>query len=208
MDLVFPLSRKEAESKGLPYSTTANRNALFPTRLKLQRSKKGLTQEKLAQKIGVTKSTISLYEVGDNVPDIKTLAALADFFGVSADYFLGKADCQAADNEEIHRVTGLSELAIERLKQFKDLGFHHALSALLAHDQFIASLSHMSNFLDSELAEGYHAIVPEADIQALKDDGKGKGMLVDRSEIVAIYSTRAKERMIEAINAVLNEKSE
>ncbi len=129
--LLFPLSAKEAKKKqkatGIKTSATDNKNALFPTRLRELRAEKktnegkGTSQQLLADEIGVTKSTISLYEMGDNVPDAKTIVKLAEFYNVSTDYLLGLINIKSSniDFQGIHRKTGLSEKAIETLTKQK-----------------------------------------------------------------------------------------
>lgn len=52
----------------------------------------GLTQAEMAEKLGVSKSTISMYENGNREPDFETLEAIADFFNVDIDYLLGRTD--------------------------------------------------------------------------------------------------------------------
>ncbi len=44
-----------------------------------------LTQEQLAEKIGVTRQAIAKWEAGDTVPDLDKCKALAEIFGVSLD---------------------------------------------------------------------------------------------------------------------------
>ena len=52
------------------------------------REKAGMTQAELAEKCGVVKSTVSMWEVGARKPDIVMLKKLADIFGCSADDML------------------------------------------------------------------------------------------------------------------------
>ena len=66
--------------------------AEFKTRLYDLRKQRDLTQYELAQSIGVNKQTVSQYERGVRRPDLETLSILCDYFNVSADYILGKAD--------------------------------------------------------------------------------------------------------------------
>ena len=70
--LVFPVTKKAAEKQGGVYSSDANKNALFPSRLRELRKEKGVSQDQLANELGVSKSTIGLYETGDTLPDAKT----------------------------------------------------------------------------------------------------------------------------------------
>jgi len=116
--LIFPLSRKEAEKAKIKYSSEDNKNAVFPSRLREQRQKLDISQSALAKLLGVTKSTIGLYETGDNVPDVKTLAKMTKCFGVSADYLIGGVEDPTTDIEDkaIIEKTGLSSEAISTLK--------------------------------------------------------------------------------------------
>lgn len=59
-------------------------------RLKELRKDYKLTQEQLGKKLGLSRSTIAMYETNASEPDFETLSKLADFFGVSIDYLLGK----------------------------------------------------------------------------------------------------------------------
>ena len=47
-----------------------------------------LSQEELADKIGVSRQTLSKYETGESLPDIEKCKLLADVFGVSIDDLL------------------------------------------------------------------------------------------------------------------------
>lgn len=55
------------------------------------RQDRSLTQEQLAKILFVSKGTISNYENGIHFPDIEKLLALADYFGVTTDFLLGRA---------------------------------------------------------------------------------------------------------------------
>jgi len=63
---------------------------LFGDRLKQMRLEKDVQQKEIALLLGITKSTMSLYEAGKvKVPPDK-LQKLAEFFGTTTDYLLGK----------------------------------------------------------------------------------------------------------------------
>lgn len=64
----------------------------FHSRLKELRVKLELSQQSLAEKIGISKSSINMYERGEREPGIETLEAFADFFNVDMNYLLGKSD--------------------------------------------------------------------------------------------------------------------
>lgn len=73
---------------------------MLSERLKSLRKSKKLTQKQLAEKINVTHVSISGYESGNRSPDTDTLQRLADFFGVSTDYILGRTDNPTLTPEE------------------------------------------------------------------------------------------------------------
>ncbi|MBN2910803.1 helix-turn-helix transcriptional regulator [Polycladomyces sp. WAk] len=62
----------------------------FGDRIALLREKAGLTQEQLAQKIGISRAALAKYEKSRREPDFETLDKIADFFNVSVDYLLGR----------------------------------------------------------------------------------------------------------------------
>lgn len=61
----------------------------FGDRIAEARERKGLTQEKLAQRIEVSRAALSHYEKSRRQPDIDTLVKIAAELGVSVDYLLG-----------------------------------------------------------------------------------------------------------------------
>ena len=59
-------------------------------RLKEKRKRANLTQEKVAQILGISRSTYAYYETGKNEPDLKALIKLADLYETSIDYLTGR----------------------------------------------------------------------------------------------------------------------
>ena len=51
----------------------------------LLRKKSGYSQEKLAEKVGVSRQTLSKWELGDSLPDIISSSRLAEIFDISLD---------------------------------------------------------------------------------------------------------------------------
>lgn len=70
----------------------------FSERLKELRLEKGMSQDAVGKVIGVKRYSVWGYEKGRNFPEVPGLIALADYFGVSTDYLLGRTD-----NPEINR---------------------------------------------------------------------------------------------------------
>lgn len=61
---------------------------IFSYQLNMLRQKKSLSQEIIAQKLYVSRQSVSKWERGDAEPDIDKLIALADIFGVDLNYLL------------------------------------------------------------------------------------------------------------------------
>ena len=138
-------------------------------------------QQKIADLLGVTRQSLSLYEKGERTINVEALGKLAEFFNVSADYLLGLSDVKSTeqDMKTACAVTGLSEKAINNIKSTYYLfprlereGTKHALSTnpiyeeyereaceeyILAHSE---RKKHVAvNFLESESFERMvHAI--------------------------------------------------
>jgi transcriptional regulator with XRE-family HTH domain len=55
--------------------------------LKTLRQSQKMTQQTVADKVGITRATLSNYEIDRRTPDLKTLRKLAECFGVGLDYF-------------------------------------------------------------------------------------------------------------------------
>lgn len=62
-------------------------NDSIGAKLKILRKGRHLTQEQLAEKLGVNRTTISSYEIGRRLPNLNELKRFAAFYGVGLDYF-------------------------------------------------------------------------------------------------------------------------
>ena len=95
----------------------------FGERLKNLRQQEGLSQQQLANKLGVTKSVISYYELHERHPSPEVLIKLSVIFHTSTDFLLGLeksgniADLSGLDEEDVIIVKKL--IASLRKKNFK-----------------------------------------------------------------------------------------
>ncbi len=78
----------------------------FGEKLKLLRKGQKLTQQQLAERIGVAKSVVSYYESGNRFPSYDVLIKIANVFHTSTDYLLDMEKTRVID------VSGLSEYEI------------------------------------------------------------------------------------------------
>lgn len=114
---IFPMSEREAKEKGEGKASIYNRHCKFARRMLSLRTEAGLSQQKVADLLEVSKSTISLYETGYTVPDAKTLYKLCDIYHVSADYLLCRTDYRATGSQSLSiEKYGFSERAAQNLK--------------------------------------------------------------------------------------------
>ena len=80
---------------------------LLSDRLKQLRIHKGLTQEQLAKRLGVTRGALSMYESGLRQPSYDVLIEYSLVFNVSSDYILG------VEHKRLIDATGLTDKEIQ-----------------------------------------------------------------------------------------------
>lgn len=68
-------------------------------RIQNLRKTKGLSQEELAEALGVSRQAVSKWESGQSSPDLDKIVQLSEYFGVSTDHLLKGTELDPADNE-------------------------------------------------------------------------------------------------------------
>ena len=63
---------------------------MFGKIVKELRTENRLLQKELAAELGVGRTTVVSWETGQYEPDLETLEKIADYFGVTTDYLLGR----------------------------------------------------------------------------------------------------------------------
>lgn len=71
--------------------------ATFAERLKSLRREKGWSQQRLADELDLSKSSVNMYERGEREPGFETMEAIADLFNVDMNYLYGRTDIKIAD---------------------------------------------------------------------------------------------------------------
>ncbi len=97
---------------------------MFGPRLKQLRNEKKITQSDLAKLLGVSPSTIGMYEQNRREPDTKTLKIFADYFEVSFDYLLGRSEYRNFDplcSINTISLNGLDEDQIEAVRNMVEM---------------------------------------------------------------------------------------
>ena len=65
---------------------------MLAERIKTLREQAGMSQEKLAKRLGITRSSVNAWEMGISTPSTQYIAELAGLCQVSADYLLGLSE--------------------------------------------------------------------------------------------------------------------
>lgn len=97
----------------------------------------GVTQQTIAEKIGIKKTTYWSYETGRTQPDFETLIKIADYFGCSIDYLLGH---ETKNILHLDSWTAKEKVAINLMKQLDD-------------DQLTLLLGYLAKMTDTPLEE-------------------------------------------------------
>ena len=84
----------------------------FAERLRDLRTQRGLSQIELAKKLGLSNSTISMYERGEREPDFETLDLIGDFFNVDVNYLLTEGESTGGSAKPEDAATQTGEITI------------------------------------------------------------------------------------------------
>ena len=68
------------------------------------RKQKGISQEALADKFGVSRQAISKWESEQSTPELDKIVLMSDFFEVTTDYLLKGIEPVSEDNEKSRRI--------------------------------------------------------------------------------------------------------
>ena len=71
------------------------------------RERAGLSQEELAQRLGVSRQAVSKWETGQSVPDVERLVALSRLYAVSVDGLLGLAPMESTAKRPVFQCGGV-----------------------------------------------------------------------------------------------------
>lgn len=95
---------------------------MISNRIKRLRKERNISQEQLAEVVGVSKTTISYYENGLRVPDADLVIKLVKYFNVSADFLLGLTDDKyCAEDEDDQEVSFYATTALSNTKNREEL---------------------------------------------------------------------------------------
>lgn len=94
----------------------------FSENLKRLRTQRGISQDKLAQELEISKSAISMYENGRRVPPLEMLEALADYFNVTLSSLNGVVEKAAVQIPVVgHVIAGIPTEAVEDIVDWEEI---------------------------------------------------------------------------------------
>ncbi|AWK51569.1 transcriptional regulator [Clostridium beijerinckii] len=133
----------------------------FQEQLQTLRKAKGLSQEKLAEFLGISRQAVAKWEVGQSYPDIARLIALSDFFKVSIDKLVNdyEENCRLCIEE--NKVDNINENIIDFLCRAKKStyaggGIENKSSRPNSHDlEYVdGNLKYIDTYLGGERFSG------------------------------------------------------
>lgn len=146
------------------------------------RKNEGLSQEELAQKIGVSRQAVTKWETGAGMPDISNVVELAKIFGVSVDELLGAGTASSAAGSYLFE--SVTEFDIDKMKDFDiNLGRAHKISMV----------GHPGEKVRIALGSDRIATLQQ-DFKIKLDDG-GKSLDIDMNATGNVSETTAKESL-------------
>lgn len=113
---------------------------IFAINLLNVREEKGIPRQKMADDLGISRSSLEYYEKGKRTPDLNTINKISDYLNVSIDYLMGKTDVNTADKDlqYICDYTGLNGTAVHNLHLLKMISMNECNSEEAKH-AFIAT---------------------------------------------------------------------
>ncbi|MBR4058054.1 MAG: helix-turn-helix transcriptional regulator [Oscillospiraceae bacterium] len=94
-------------------------NRAFSTTMSALRKKRGLSQRKVATDLQISQALLSHYENGAREPGLEFVCRACEYYGVSADYLLGRVDDEGDTASGALAKARLRELA-ETLRELAD----------------------------------------------------------------------------------------
>jgi AbrB family looped-hinge helix DNA binding protein len=78
--------------------------------LKMFRVKAGMTQEDIAEKLGVSRQAVAKWEHGESLPDIESCIKLSEIFNTTVDMLVRNMQTQARSDDDGKHVFGISRI--------------------------------------------------------------------------------------------------
>lgn len=152
------------------------------------RAQKGVSQSELARYLGVARSTVCQYEANRREPDNETLSKLADYFGVTVDYILGREESRPPQRGKGKWIPVYGEIAagipIEAIEDIID--YEEIPNEMAATGEFIA-LRIKGDSMEPRIKEGDVVIIRR---QVTIENGEIAAVMVNGDSATLKYIKR------------------
>ena len=116
-------------------------------RLRRLREEKGMEQQEVADKLGISRSTMGMYELGKREPNDEIKKRIADFFNCSVDYLIGYSDYRGDKNMGIFTDMNEIEKRIGEIKGFAKETLDKMVEMKMTHDDYDYFKHTLDNFV-------------------------------------------------------------
>ena len=136
----------------------------FPRRFRLLIDETRVSQQEIADHVGVTRQAIAQWKDGKTNPDVYSFVKIAEFFKVPYEYLLGETDSKVRENMKLADELKLSDIAINRLLEWAfaekenkfDVPRSEILSDLLTSDDFEKFIDCVRKFISEYLGHRFY----------------------------------------------------
>ena len=117
-------------------------------RLRELREEKGMEQQEVADKLGISRSAMGMYERGKREPNDEIKKRMAEFFNCSVDYLVGYSDFRGGQEMGMFtEMTALEKRMLE-IKKFADETIDKMVAMEMTYDDF----DYFRSTLNSEIS--------------------------------------------------------
>jgi len=192
----------------------------FPRRLRLLIDETRVSQQEIADHVGVTRQAVSHWKDGKTIPDCFSFKKLAEFFKVPLEYLYGDTESKVRENQALVDSLGFSDFSVQKLQHWAKLPFFgmlftELLSQIIDTDDFNSFMIQAQSVVE-EYAEhqldleqiGVRLYHEDDEIQARARHEVGRqaralGIRTIRTEnLTAFYRQRAMESIGQSLNEV------
>lgn len=183
---------------------------MFQIRLKELREQARISQYKLAKEIGVSQSTVGMWENGSNKPEHSKLIALSNFFNVSVDYLLDISDVKEKENDTLSSFSNIipfSEVIKKRVPVLGDIACGKPIYAEEQYGDFIdcgvdadfALTCRGDSMIDARINDGDLVFIKKQDIV---ENGAIAAVIIDSEATLkrVFFYPETKKLILQAAN--------
>ena len=142
----------------------------------LLRKKADMTQSELADRLNITRQSVSKYELGDSFPDVSILVSIAELFGVSIDELIAAGEPTAGESKVLGDLARGTETAADSMDDVLNLApllrpstLEKISSKLAVHGVDIPKVVELSQYLNDS---GTSAMIQNASFESLDGDAE------------------------------------